>query len=215
MSRCVFAKLPIALFSCALLAAGCNYFQEKFGPPAPQEQGFQLLGPQGTPFSAIISDLTASWQVQGAVPLEIVVLNGTPQVRMVVTKLRNDSSIISVDALSAGSIVYSNSESLPFSTTQLQLTSIVPTLAPPANPDIRYLVLAPYGMNITGTIEDQNLEFQIAAIVPVLFIFENPVGATTGQFTESAIGYGPMTVQLFQNGKLTKTVVNGPNVRIP
>lgn len=202
--------------SWCLFAAGCNYFQEVFGPAAPVERGFQLVGTAGLPFSATITDLDSSWQIQGAVPLTIIVINGTPNVRMVVTKLRNDAfSLMSVDALGGSSIIYANEASQPYATTQLQLTGTVPVISPPANPDIRYLVLGPYGMVINGTIEDQSSLFQITATAPVIFIFEHPNGPTTAQLTENNLGFGPMTVELFQNGVMTSTVTNGPNVLIP
>jgi hypothetical protein len=204
------------LGSWCLFAAGCNYFSEVFGPRAPSQHGFQLVGTPGLPFSATISDLDTSWKIQGAIPLTILVINATPPLRMVLTKLRDDDySLMSVDALGGSTIVYANEASQSFATTQLQLTSTVPAIGAPANPDIRYLVLSPFGMVVNGTIEDTASLFQVYATAPVVFIFKNPNGPTTGQFTENNIGFGPMTVQLFQNGALTSTVTNGPNVLIP
>jgi hypothetical protein len=210
------ALIRLAIIGSWWFATGCNYFTEKFGPAAPTERGFQLVGTSGLPFSATVSDLDSSWQIQGALPLTIIVINATAQLRMVVTKLRNDSfSIMSVDALSASSIVYANEASQPFATTQLQLTGPVPTIGPPASPDVRYFVLSPFGMVVNGTIEDQNSTFQVSATVPVLFIFKQPIGPTAAQLTETNLGFGPMMAELFQNGVLTSTVINGPNVRIP
>ncbi len=211
------AAIRLAIIgSWCLFAAGCNYFQEVFGSAVSSERGFQLVGTSGLPFSATISDLDSSWQIQGAVPLTVLLINATPPVRMVLTKLRNDDfSLMSVDAIGGSTIVYANEASQPYATTQLQLTSTVPTIGPPANPDIRYLVLGPYGMVVNGTIEDQNSVFLVSATAPVVFIFKQPNGPTTAQLSENNIGFGPMTVELFQNGVLTNTVTNGPNVLIP
>src|SRR5271154_3940402 len=104
--RAMFSKVTLiprlTLIALGLLTAACNGFgttnitSPGNTPNIATQVGFRVVGRIGTPFSCYISDAVSSWNVQGVVPLNIIIVNESPPVRITANKLVNDSSLLSV-----------------------------------------------------------------------------------------------------------------------
>src|SRR6266849_2828614 len=128
MTICKTIRSINALVRIALIACGCALISAcggAFGtsdstapgntPNIAGQVSFRVVGTLGTPFSLLISDADSSWQVQGVVPLSIVIINTKTPVRMVATKLVNNSSLLSIEIISGFSVVQLSSTTAAFS----------------------------------------------------------------------------------------------------
>src|SRR5260370_4030470 len=130
MTICKTIRSINALVRIALIACGCALISAcggAFGtsnstapgntPNIAGQVSFRVVGTLGTPFSLLISDADSSWQVQGVVPLSIVIINTKTPVRMVATKLVNNSSLLSIEIISGFSVVQLSSMTAAFAVT--------------------------------------------------------------------------------------------------
>lgn len=216
MARIAKAHTILCWLACACLAlwgcnpAGSNRITQK---PIPPQTVFEVLGDPGTPFSAVISDTRASYKLTGVVPLSITLINNFPPVRMVAAKLVGNNALLSLQILSAFTVVQLNSTTEPFGSAAVQLGGSLGALAPAANPDVRFFVKGPAGELFSGLIEDQNNAHAIQSTAPALFLFEAPNGRVDGLFTQ-AVNLGSFDVDLIFNGAVRSNAKGGPTVNI-
>jgi hypothetical protein len=182
-------------------------------PPVPPETTFQIVGTIGTPFSAKISDARSSWTVNGVVPLTIIIVNNQLPGRMVVTKLRNDSSLLSAEIVNGFTVEALASTTQPFGSAVVQSGSTVGPFPPAAFPDVRFFVKGPNTAVFNGLIEDIDTGFSIQARAPALFLFDSPNGRVSGNFSLISV-IGPFSISLTINGTLVDSATGGPNVTL-
>ncbi len=179
----------------------------------PNETIMWLLGAPGTPFQAVISDAAASWTVKGVVPESIVIVNPSPPVQMVVTKLSNNSSLLSAEIIRGVTLVTESSTYDAFGTVTLATIGGTVRIAPKANPDIRFFVKAPAAGLFSGLIEDLTEGFVIEARAPSLFLFENPDGRVDGEFS-SLDNAGTFAIDILSQGVVVVQATGGPNLNV-
>jgi hypothetical protein len=203
-------------------AAGCNQNLGQYAtspgntPNRPPQSAFRVLGQVGLPFNAIIFDSRASWQIQGAVPFNVVVVNGTLPVKMIATKLAAGNGIMSLQLTVGFSVTDFSSTADPFGTASLQTGAKAPGFSPPppaASPDVRYYVNGPRGERFSGLIEDDRRGYTISDQAPTVYLFENPSGKTDGQFNQIQ-DLGPLDIDIVVNGVLVASAKGGPSVSI-
>lgn len=182
------------------------------GGNVPAQTSFQVLGDPGTPFSALISDTKASYNITGTVPLSIIFVNEHPPVRINANKLTGTSALLSLEIVSGTTIVQLFSTEAPFGTVVVQ-TGTLPQLAPVPGRDVRFIVKAPPGEVFNTLIEDLSNGFEASAVVPALFLFEGATGRVDGEF-DQVNNIGPLSIDLIINGALVAQASGGPKVSI-
>ncbi|HZO80139.1 MAG TPA: hypothetical protein VFB33_00465 [Candidatus Binataceae bacterium] len=179
----------------------------------PNETIMWLLGTPGTPFQVVVSDASASWTIKGVVPQSIIIINPSPPVQMVATKLSNRSTLLSAEIIRGVTLVAESSTYDAFGTVTLATTGGTARIAPQADPDVRFFVKAPLAGLLTGLIEDLSEGFVVQARSPVLFLFENPDGRVDGQFSSLDLA-GTFAVDIIFNGAVVRQATGGPNLVI-
>jgi hypothetical protein len=181
-------------------------------PPVPAETSFRVLGTPGTPFAASISDSRSSWVVKGSIPQAVVIVNNSPPVRMVATKLSGDSSLMSINIFNGAKLISLASTSAAFGTVSVQV-GMLDAFAPPANPDLRVFVIGPAGELFNGFIEDSSAGFEVQERAPALFLFDSPNGSIDGLFQQRQ-NLGSFDINMTLNGEVVATITGGPKVSI-
>jgi hypothetical protein len=205
----------------ALCAVGCG--NGLFGTANPTSPGstsnlpyettFWLLGTPGTPFHAVISDGAASWTLNGVVPESVAIVNPSPPVQMVVTKLANGSALLSAEILRGVTLVTESSTYDSFGTVTVATIGGTAGIAPQANPDIRFFVKAPAAGLFTGLVEDLSEGFVVEARAPSLFLFEKPDGRVDGEFS-SLDNAGSFAIDIISQGAVVVQATGGPNLNV-
>jgi hypothetical protein len=212
----------LALIWMLSAAAGCNQNMGQYAtspgntPNRPPQSAFRVLGQLGLPFNAVVFDGRSSWRIQGAIPLNVVLINGTPPVKMIATKLAAGNGIMSLQLTAGFNVIDVSSTTDPFGTVSLQTGAKAPGFsAPPpaANPDVRYYVNGPQGERFSGLIEDDSRGYTIGDKAPTIYLFENPSGKTDGQFNQIQ-NFGPLDIDIVVNGVLVASAKGGPSVSI-
>jgi hypothetical protein len=219
--RCATLRWCAALVVAGLCAMACG--SGAFGtanPTAPgntsnlpNETTMWLLGTTGIPFQAVISDATASWTIKGVVPQSIVIINPSPPVQMVVTKLANGPSLLTAEILRGVTLVTESSTYDSFGTITAATIGGTVRIAPKANPDIRFFVKAPAAGVFTGLVEDLTEGFVIEARAPSMFLFEHPDGRVDGEFS-SLDNAGTFAVDIISQGAVVVQATGGPNLNV-
>jgi hypothetical protein len=182
------------------------------GGTASPQTSFQILGDEGTPFTATIADTQASFVINGTVPLSVVLVNSHPPIQLSATKNDNDSALLSLELVFGSTVQQLASTSAPFGTVFVQ-TGTLTASGPSANPDVRFLVKAPLGETFQSLIEDPSNGFIISATVPALLLFEGSQGKVDGQFIQTE-NFGPFAIDLIINGTVVAQASGAPNISI-
>lgn len=214
----VLGFLSIRLAGCS---GGIGAFQAGVGntPNRPPGTAFRVLGQVGMPFSAILSDSTNSWQIQGAVPLNIILVNQAAfaPTRLIATKQSAGNGILSLQLTVGFTIRTISSTSEPYGTATLQSAPAEPGFAPPpplANPDVRLLVKGPLTERFSGLFEDRIQGHILSDRAPALVLFEQPNGPVDATLSQIQ-NLGPFDVVLILNGvQIGPEVHGGPTVTI-
>src|ERR1700688_2412009 len=203
----------IAGLCCALVTA-CGIGGSVGGGSVSPEISFRVQGTNNTPFTALITDTTASWTVNGVTPVAIVILNVNPSVRVYASELKGNSAILTVQTVSGGqddlTLV---STDAPFGTVVTQ-TGRLDQIAPPADPDARFFVKGSKGEAFNGLIQDLNNGFALNDFVRTIFLFENPSGKVDGFFSLTSTDEGPLLVDLAIGGSVVANASGNPTVHI-
>ncbi|MGD0075496.1 MAG: hypothetical protein ABSD31_14320 [Candidatus Binataceae bacterium] len=223
--------LAVVLAAGCWMAAGCNSsgcvsgatgqsfggFGGCLGGGSTRSQiSFELLGDEGTPFTATIGDTQASYVLNGNVPLTVVLVNSHPPLQMSAIKNANDSALLSLQLVYGTEIQQIASTSKPFGPVFVQ-TGTLQAVGPAANPDVRFLIKSPPGEEFTSLIEDSSAPsgngFVVESTAPELSLFEGAQGKVDGQYIQLE-KLGAMTVDLYINGAQVAEVTGAPNITI-
>jgi len=220
-----------ALVRIALIACGCTLISAcggAFGtsnatapgntPNIAAQVSFRVVGTLGTPFSLLISDADSSWQVRGVVPLSIVIINTKTPVRMVATKLVNDSSLLSIEIISGFSVVQLSSTTAAFGVAVGSFGGKLSNFVAPASPDVRFFVKAPTGAVFNALIEDLSHGELVQTRTPALLLFDMP---NSGNITKRVDGifnlvnfFGPFDIDMIVGGSLVKVAAGGTHATL-
>lgn len=181
--------------------------------PLPNETTMWLLGTPGTPFQAVVSDAAASWTLKGVVPESVVLVNPSPPVQMIATKLSNGPTLLTVEILRAVTLVAETSTYDPFGTVTAATIGGTARIAPKANPDVRFFIKAPAAGLFTGLVEDLAEGFVVETRVPAMFLFEDPDGRVDGEFS-SLDNAGTFAVDILSQGAVVVQATGGPNLNV-
>ena len=190
-------------------------------PNIPAQSSFRVVGDIGTPFVATVSDSRSSWVVHGTIPESIVIVNNSPADRIVVTKLANDSRLLSLEIIGGLTVrnLASTTENYGSVVGALNGTSQpLAAFAPAASPDVRFFVKGPSINVFNATIESRNLNMSsiLQSRVPAMLLFDLTGSGSSdrvdGIFSEVTF-YGPLDIELMINGNV-KTVVGGTTATI-
>ncbi len=202
--------------------SGCNNgfgaFQAGVGntPNKPPLSAFRILGQSGLQFSALISDANSSWQIGGAVPMNIIIVNNQTPVRMIATKQSPGNGILSLQLTLGFAVQSVSSTATPFGTASIQNNPSRPGFDPPpalANPDVRLFIKGPASERFSGLFEDRNTAFILSDRVPALVLFDHPDGAVDASITQIQ-NLGPFNIDLLFNGGVVAHATGGPTVVI-
>jgi hypothetical protein len=198
------------------LIAGCNglggYNQTNPGdtPNIPEQTSFRIVGEVGTPFRATISDSRSSWQVSGTVPMSLAIVNDSPPDRIMVTKLSNDGRLLSIELIKGFTIEVLDSTVSNFGTAVGAINGALPAFAPPASPDVRFVVKNPQVGLFQALVEDQNMSNALESRIPAVILFDSPnnggSGLVDGIFNQVYFT-GVFDIDLLINGNLVQRVV--------
>ena len=207
----------VAAVLCGLLMTSCGGFGSTNNtspgntPNISAQSSFRIVGRIGTPFSAKISNSRSTWDIQGVVPLSIVIVNNVPPIRVSVNKLVSDNSLISLEVINGFGV-----QQLASSTDNFGLAvgnfGRVGAFAPPASPDVRFFVKGPSAELFDALIEDTAHGEIVEARAPALLLFDSPAGGNGGRVdgTFNAIQFlGGFSIDLIYNGGLVKSVFTG------
>jgi hypothetical protein len=207
----------------AMLAFACAACGGAFGtanPTAPgntsqiaAENSLWVLGTPGTPFEALVTDSSQSWSFRGVVPEAVVIVNNAPGTQMTVTKLTNNSALMTTELFNGATLVAEASTNDPFGTTVVQTFGGLTGIAPHANPDIRIFMKGPSGGLLNGLVEDLALSFVFEARAPTLFLFEHP-DARVDAIINSVDQAGTIIADIQSNGVVAVEAVGGPRLLI-
>jgi hypothetical protein len=172
------------------------------GSPIPPQSSINFVGDLGTPFSATISDTSASYTFKAALPLTLIYVNNVPPVRVIATNLSTTPALLSIQALSAFATVGLASTTTPGGTISLNVGGPLPALAGPPACDVRFYVAGPLTQNYTALLEQNNNAYEQSTISPTLFLLGKAKGNISGQFNLILNQIGPLKVDLVIDGKL-------------
>jgi hypothetical protein len=219
------SKILPAIQRCALglLAFACAACGGAFGTANPTAPGqtsaisaqntLWVLGTPGTPFQAVVTDTAQSWTFKGVVPESVGIVNASPGVQMIVTKLSNGAALLTAELINGTTLVAETSTNDPFGTVVVQSAGGLNAIAPAANPNIMIFVKGPSNGLINGLVEDLTLGFVVEARSPALFLFERPdrrVDAIINSVDEA----GGIAVDILSNGAVVVQQTGGPRVLI-
>ena len=211
-----------AAILCGLLMTSCGGFGSTNNtrpgstPNIGAQSSFRIVGRLGTPFSAIISDSRSSWSFNGVIPLTVIIVNNSPPVRISVTKLVNDNSLLSIEVINAFTVQQLDSTTAVFGTAVGNFGKVA-TFAAPASPDVRFFVKGPAIELFDALIEDTEHAEITESRAPTLILFDSPAGGTGGRVDASftAVNFlGAFSIDLIYNGVLVQSVLAGTSVRM-
>ncbi|HTQ25780.1 MAG TPA: hypothetical protein VMI09_13885 [Candidatus Binataceae bacterium] len=179
----------------------------------PAENSLWVLGTPGTPFQALVTDSSQSWSFRGVVPEAVVIVNNAPGTQMTVTKLTNNSALMTTQLFNGVTLVAEASTNDPFGTTVVQTFGGLTGVAPHANPDIRIFMKGPASGLLTGLVEDLSLSFVFEARAPTLFLFEHP-DARVDAIINSVDTAGTIIADIQSNGVVAVQASGGPRLLI-
>lgn len=200
-----------ALVLCLAVVAGCgggfgagNATSPGSTPNISQQTSYRIVGTIGTPFVATLSNTRSSWVLSGAIPMSIVVVNDKLPDRILVTKLSNDSNLLSVEIITGFNVKVLASTvdrygvavgAVPLGQPAQQLIAF----SPPADPDVRFYVNGPAVTVYDALIEDQVQGNVVQSRAPSVILFDSPnsnaAGRVDGIFNE-VNGFGPFSIDL-------------------
>lgn len=205
--------LALACAACGGAFGTANPTSPGHTSQVPAEQVVWVLGTPGTPFQAVVTDSAQSWTFRGVVPQSAVIINPSPGEQMTVTKLTNNSALMTTELISGTTLVAEVSTNDPFGTTVVQTFGGLAGMAPPANPDVRVFMKGPSGGLLNGLIEDLSLSFVFEVRSPSLFLFEHPDGRVDAVIN-SVDEAGLITADILANGAVVATASGGPRLLI-
>jgi hypothetical protein len=180
-------------------------------PNIAQQTSYRVVGDLGTPFRALISDSRSSWQVFGTIPTSIVIVNDSPPDRIVVTKMSNDSRLLSLELILGFSIGTLDSTVSKFGTVVAGFRKL-PAFAPAASPDVRFVVKGPTTGLFTALIEDETMGNALMSRIPAVVLFDSPnsggAGRVDGIFHQVSFA-GLFDIDLTIDGRLVDSVTGG------
>jgi hypothetical protein len=199
-----------------LLLAGCggafgvgNTTNPGNTPNISAQTSFRIVGQIGTPFIATVSDSRSSWLISGVVPLSIVIVNDSAPDRIVVTKLANDSRLLSLQIIHGFDVKLLASTVDNFGVAVGGINGNLPALAPPASPDIRFFIKGPPVNIFDALIEDQSQGSVLQSRAPAVILFDSPSpGRVDGIFNEVNF-FGPFDIDLIVDGNIVKQAQGG------
>jgi hypothetical protein len=200
-----------AVAGCGGFGAG-NVTSPGSTPNISAQSSYRIVGAIGTPFFAIISDARSSWQINGIVPLSIVIANDTPPDRILAVKTVNNNSLLSLEITTGFTVKQLASTSDPYGVAVGGVRGPLPGFAPPASPDVRFFVKGPDIGIFNALIEDQVNGEIVQSRAPSLILFDSPSGGANarvdGIFTQVTFP-GPFAIDLIFNGAVVRTAVGG------
>jgi hypothetical protein len=180
---------------------------------APAEQALWVLGTPGTPFQALVTDSSQSWTFRGVVPEMVVIVNASPGEQMTVTKLSNNTALMTTELINGNTLVAEASTNDPFGTTVVQTFGGLAGNAPRADPDVRIFMKGPSGGLLNGLVEDLSLSFVFEARAPALFLFEHSNGRVDAVIN-SVDEAGVIFADALNNGLPVVEETGGPRLLI-
>jgi len=208
--------------------AGCNggfgAFQAGVGntPNKAPLSAFRVLGQPGMQFTATVSASDTTWNIQGSIPMNIVLIDtpvvggiATP-VRMVATKQSPGNGILSLQLTTGFTVRYISSTASPYGTVSLQNAADHPGDAPPpplADPDVRLFIKGPLSERFSGQFEDSTNAYILDDRVPALVLFDHPNGAVDATLNQIQ-NLGPFSIDLLFNGAVVAHASGGPTITI-
>ena len=214
-----FVRIALIACGCALISACGGAFGTSNStrpgntPNIAAQVSFRIVGTLGTPFSLLISDADSSWQVKGVVPLSIVIINTKNPVRMVATKLVNDSSLLSIEIISGFSVKQLASTTAGFGVAVGSFGGKLSNFAAPASPDVRFFVKGPSTAVFNALIEDLSHGEIVQMRAPALLLFDKP---NNGNATKRVDGifnlvnaFGPFDIDMIVGGSLVRVAAGG------
>jgi hypothetical protein len=173
------------------------------------QTSFRVVGQIGTPYSATVSDARSSWVIRGVIPLSIVIVNDSPPDRIAVTKLSNDSNLLSLQIIQGLNVKLLASTVENFGLAVGGINGNLPALAPAANPDIRFFVRGPAVNIFDALIEDRSQGSVLQSRAPAVILFDSPSSERIdGIFTEVNF-FGPFDIDLIVNGNTVRQARGG------
>ena len=143
----------------------------------------------------------------------MVIINNSPGVQMTVTKLTNNSALMTTELINGTNLVAEASTNDPFGTTVVQSFGGLAAVAPRADPDIRFFIKGPSNGLVNGLIEDLTLSFVFEARSPALFLFEHP-DARVDAVINSVDFAGTIFADALSNGVPVVESTGGPRLLI-
>jgi len=212
----------VAALLCGLLMTSCGGFgttnitSPGSTPNISAQTSFRIVGRVGTPFAATISDARSTWNIQGVVPLSIVIVNNAPPIRVSVNKLVSDNSLISLEIINGFSVQQLASSVDNFGVAVGNFGKVGP-FAAPAFPDVRFFVKGPDEEVFDALIEDQSHGEVVEARAPALLLFDSPAGGNGARVdaTFTAVQFlGGFSIDLLYNGALVKSIFAGTSATL-
>ncbi|MGD0291066.1 MAG: hypothetical protein ABSC63_15585 [Candidatus Binataceae bacterium] len=198
---------------------GTNTTNPGSTPNISAQTSFRIVGEVGTPFSARISDSRSIWDIQGVVPLSIVIVNNSPPIRISVNKLVNDNSLISLEIINAFSVQSLASSTSTFGVAVGNYGNVANIKPPPvkADPDVRFFVKGPNAELFDALVEDSVHGEIVEARAPALILFDSPSpengGRVDANFT--AVQFlGGFVIDLIYDGVLVQSVMAGTTANL-
>ena len=233
MRRVILSMVRWALAAVVLtqILPGCNNgfgaFELGVGntPNRPPLTAFRVLGQYGMQFSAVVSDADQSWNITGAIPLNIIIINNPPvaectcsPVRMIATKQSAGNGILSLQLTVGFKVRSVSSTSDPYGVATLQNNLMTPGFdAPPPvvspQADVRLFIRGPLTERFSGLFEDSTTAFILDDRAPALILFDHPDGAVDASVTQIQ-NIGPLDIDLLFGGAVVVHKIGGPTVII-
>ncbi len=183
---------------------------------APQSS-YRIVGNIGTPFQALVSDSRSSWVVFGTIPTSVVIVNDSPPDRILVTKLTNDTRLLSLQVIQGLSIGTLDSTVSGFGTAVGSIGGTLPAFAQPASPDVRFFVKTPVSGLFNALIESATMSSALESRVPAVILFDSPNGGKSGSvdgiFAQPTFT-GALEADLVINGQLAQSASGGNPVTV-
>jgi hypothetical protein len=213
----------LVLLGCGVLTAlvaalgGCQ--SGNTGSPGntasiPPQSSYRVVGDVGTPFRAVVSDSRSSWQINGTIPTSIVIVNDSPPDRILVTKLTNDTRLLSIQVIQGFSIAGLDSTVSPFGSAVGSVGGTLAAFAIPATPDVRFIVKTPIAGVFEGLIEDESMSNAVESRVPAVIVFDSPSSGTVDGIFNQSFFYGTIAVDLVINGTVVSSASGGNSVSV-
>jgi hypothetical protein len=198
-----------------MTVCGCNGFGAGQAttpgntPNIAAQTSYRIVGDVGTPFRALVSNTRSSWQIFGTIPTSIVIVNDSPPDRIVVTKLSNDSRLLSLELIGGFSIGTLDSTVASFGTAVASAGGKLTAFAPAASPDVRFIVKSPAVGLFTALIEDQQTGHALMSRIPAVILFDSPGTARVDGIFHQVSFAGVFDIDLTINGRLVASIVGG------